>query len=108
MLKKEICFCFEIAIQTKIDDILKIDKELALGLSSPTGKVRIVAPMPGTTLVGIYLPTSTENKIESYRVLSTDPVKPVLSLPMFIVRTIALKIAGLFSNIAYLIYQKFE
>lgn len=37
-------------------DVVKLDKDLALALASPTGKVKIVAPLPDRNQIGLYLP----------------------------------------------------
>lgn len=54
--KDYIQFCLEIAVGTSLDDLLKHDKDLALALASPTGKVEFQAPIPGRSLVGINVP----------------------------------------------------
>lgn len=52
----DIEFALEIALGTRISDILALDKDLALGLAIPPDKLKIIAPIPGRSLIGIYLP----------------------------------------------------
>ena len=44
------------AIGTKLSKISALSNDLALALAAPTGQVRIEAPIPGRSLVGIELP----------------------------------------------------
>ena len=55
-LRDEYEFCLEIAIGTHLEKILSLRREIALALASPTGDVRIKAPIPGRVLIGVYLP----------------------------------------------------
>lgn len=54
--EKSVLFCLEMVVGTKIDELEKRQRELALALASPTGKIEIQAPIPGRSLVGIVLP----------------------------------------------------
>ena len=56
VLENEVEFCLEVALGANIKKIEKIDSTIAMALASPTGKVKIEAPIPGRTLVGIRLP----------------------------------------------------
>ena len=49
-------YCLEIVTGTKLEDIEKRGRELALALASSTGTVDIQAPIPGRALVGITVP----------------------------------------------------
>ncbi len=49
-------YCIEIEIGTTIEDVLKRQADIALALASPTGKVKIIAPVPNTHYIGINLP----------------------------------------------------
>lgn len=46
----------EIAVGTKVEDIFKRERDIALAVASPTGHVKIEAPIPGRSLVGITVP----------------------------------------------------
>ncbi len=54
--KNGIEYCLEIELGTSIVDLPKFDKDIALAVASPTGRVTIQAPIPGRPLVGIFVP----------------------------------------------------
>lgn len=56
VLENEVEFCLEVALGVNIKKIEKIDSTIAMALASPTGSVKIEAPIPGRTFVGIRLP----------------------------------------------------
>jgi S-DNA-T family DNA segregation ATPase FtsK/SpoIIIE len=66
--EKSVIFCLEMVVGTKIDEIEKRQRELALALASPTGKIGIQAPIPGRSLIGIELPYADPKHI---------PTKPI-------------------------------
>ncbi|MFH1895980.1 MAG: DNA translocase FtsK, partial [bacterium] len=49
-------YALEIAKGTKITKITNLANDLALALAAPTGAVRIEAPIPGRSLIGIEVP----------------------------------------------------
>lgn len=49
-------YALEIALGTKVSKITSLSSDLALALAAPTGQVRIEAPIPGRSLVGIEIP----------------------------------------------------
>lgn len=49
-------YALEIAVGTKLTKITALSNDLALALAAPTGAVRIEAPIPGRSLVGIEIP----------------------------------------------------
>lgn len=49
-------YALEVALGTKLSKITALERDLALALASPTGTIRIEAPIPGRSLVGIELP----------------------------------------------------
>lgn len=49
-------YALEIAAGTKIAKIANLQHDIALSLATPTGTVRIEAPIPGKSLVGIEVP----------------------------------------------------
>lgn len=49
-------YAIEITMGTKLAKITALGNDLALALATPTGTVRIEAPIPGRSLVGIELP----------------------------------------------------
>lgn len=49
-------YAIEVALGTKLSKITALERDLALALAAPTGTIRIEAPIPGRSLVGIELP----------------------------------------------------
>ncbi len=49
-------YAIEITMGTKLSKITALTNDLALALAAPTGQVRIEAPIPGRSLVGIEIP----------------------------------------------------
>ena len=49
-------YALEVALGTKLSKITTLERDLALSLAAPTGTIRIEAPIPGRSLVGIELP----------------------------------------------------
>lgn len=49
-------YALEITIGTKLSKITALANDLALALAAPTGQIRIEAPIPGRSLVGIEIP----------------------------------------------------
>jgi len=60
---------------TKITKIAALQYDLALALASPTGSVRIEAPMPGTHFIGIEVPNNTRTTVTFKEVFTSDPMK---------------------------------
>ncbi len=52
-------YAIEITMGTKLSKITSLGNDLALALAAPTGQVRIEAPIPGRSLVGIEIPNKT-------------------------------------------------
>ncbi|OGK44724.1 hypothetical protein A2957_00100 [Candidatus Roizmanbacteria bacterium RIFCSPLOWO2_01_FULL_38_11] len=59
--KDSICFSLEIAMGTKLDDVVALNKDIAIALAAPEGKVEIIAPEPGRALVGIIVKKRKES-----------------------------------------------
>lgn len=55
-LRFHVQYCIEIEGGTTVEEILKREVDLALALASPTGKIKIIAPVPNTRYIGINLP----------------------------------------------------
>lgn len=49
-------YFLELAIGTPIQDLLKLDRDIAIGLASPTGSIEIQAPIPNSSLIEITVP----------------------------------------------------
>lgn len=65
-------YALEIVMGTKLSKITALGNDLALALAAPTGQVRIEAPIPGRSLVGIEIP-NRRSEIVSLKRLLQDP-----------------------------------
>ncbi len=63
-------YALEIALGTKLTKITSLGNDIALALAAPTGAVRIEAPIPGKSLVGIEVPNLS---------LEVVPLKTILA-----------------------------
>src|SRR3990167_5900518 len=68
-------YAFEITTGTKLSRITALGNDLALALAAPTGQVRIEAPIPGRSLVGIEIPNRKPEIVT---------LKKLLSSPIFV------------------------
>jgi S-DNA-T family DNA segregation ATPase FtsK/SpoIIIE len=80
-------YALEITMGTKLSKITALGNDLALALAAPTGAVRIEAPIPGRSLVGIEIPNKKAEIVTLKRMLSspvftnnTDPIAVPLGL----------------------------
>lgn len=65
-------YALEIALGTKLSKITALQNDLALALAAPTGTVRIEAPIPGKSLVGIEIPNHSLEIVSLKSILSSD------------------------------------
>ena len=65
-------YALEISAGTKISKIANLQHDLALALATPTGTVRIEAPIPGKSLVGIEVPNRSLEIVGLKHVLASD------------------------------------
>lgn len=63
-------YALEIALGTKVSKITSLANDLALATEAPSGQIRIEAPIPGRSLVGIEIPN---------RSLEVVPLRTMLS-----------------------------
>lgn len=61
--KDYIEYCLEVTVGTRLDELEKHSRELALALASPTGKVKMIIPIPGRALVGIQVPKPSKEAL---------------------------------------------
>ncbi|MFC1622183.1 DNA translocase FtsK [Patescibacteria group bacterium] len=59
----------------KVAKISNLQYDLALALASPTGSVRIEAPIPGKALVGIEVPNKTRSIVRFKPLITSDIMK---------------------------------
>lgn len=75
-------YALEITMGTKLSRITALSNDLALALAATTGQVRIEAPIPGRSLVGIEIPNKKPEIVTLKRLLSTptfaDDTDPLL------------------------------
>ncbi len=78
-------YAIEIASGTKLSKITGLANDLALATEAPTGQVRIEAPIPGRSLVGIEVPNRSLELVGLKSILSSDAMqkaKSKLSVPL--------------------------
>ncbi len=67
-------YAIEVALGTKLSKITTLERDLALSLAAPTGTIRIEAPIPGRSLVGIELPNRSPEFVSLKKMLMSDPM----------------------------------
>jgi S-DNA-T family DNA segregation ATPase FtsK/SpoIIIE len=65
-------YAIEVALGTKLSKITALERDLALALAAPTGTIRIEAPIPGRSLVGIELPNRSPEFVNLRKMLESD------------------------------------
>ena len=60
-------FYIEVSLGTRLSELMKCDKDIAMALASPTGKIEIIAPVPGLALVKIRLPLANKKKTKNQK-----------------------------------------
>lgn len=65
-------YALEIPAGTKIAKIASLQHDIALALATPTGTVRIEAPIPGKSLVGIEVPNRSLEVVGLKKILLAD------------------------------------
>lgn len=68
-------YALEVALGTKLSKVMALSNDLALALAAPTGQIRIEAPIPGRSLVGIELPNRALEFVGLKRVLESDKMR---------------------------------
>jgi S-DNA-T family DNA segregation ATPase FtsK/SpoIIIE len=72
-------YAIEIALGTKLTKITSLANDIALALAAPTGTVRIEAPIPGKSLVGIEVPNITPEVVPLKTVLASGNMQKAKS-----------------------------
>ncbi len=72
-------YALEVALGTKLSKITALSNDLALALAAPTGQIRIEAPIPGRSLVGIELPNHSPEFVTLKKMLTSDSLKKTKS-----------------------------
>ena len=68
-------YALQVAIGTKLSKINALGSDLALALAAPTGQIRIEAPIPGRSLVGIEVPNRSAEFVNLRKVLEDNVIK---------------------------------
>ncbi len=64
---------------TKISKIAALQYDMALALASPTGSVRIEAPIPGKSLIGVEVPNNNRVTVSFKSLLTSESMKAMKS-----------------------------
>lgn len=76
-------YALSITMGTKLSRITGLSNDLALALAAPTGQVRIEAPIPGRSMVGIEIP-NIKPEIVTLKKLLADPVMTANNDPLLV------------------------
>ncbi|MDP2860453.1 MAG: DNA translocase FtsK, partial [bacterium] len=68
-------YALEIALGTKLSKVTALSTDLALALAAPTGQIRIEAPIPGRSLVGVEIPNRSLEFVSLKRMLTSEQMK---------------------------------
>jgi S-DNA-T family DNA segregation ATPase FtsK/SpoIIIE len=68
-------YALEVALGTKLSKITSLERDLALALAAPTGTIRIEAPIPGRSLVGIELPNRAPEFVSLKKLMESEMMK---------------------------------
>lgn len=68
-------YALEVALGTKLSKITALERDMALALAAPTGTIRIEAPIPGRSLVGIELPNRAPEFVSLRKIMESDAMK---------------------------------
>lgn len=68
-------YALEVALGTKLSKITGLERDLALALAAPTGTIRIEAPIPGRSLVGIELPNRAPEFVSLKKMMESDVMR---------------------------------
>jgi len=70
-------YAIDVALGTKLSKITSLTNNLALALAAPGGQIRIEAPIPGRSLVGIELPNHSAEFVTLKSILNGEQMKNV-------------------------------
>lgn len=68
-------YAIEIPMGIKLSKIVALQNDLALALATPTGNVRIEAPIPGKSLVGIEIPNISPEVVSLKNILAHESMR---------------------------------
>ena len=85
-------YALEVALGTKLAKIVSLSNDLAMALAAPGGQIRVEAPIPGKSLVGIEVPNRSLEVVPIRTILNSDALnqsKSKITVPL------GLDVAGL-------------
>lgn len=85
-------YALEVALGTKLAKILSLSNDLAMALAAPGGQIRVEAPIPGRSLVGIEVPNRSLEVVPIRTIMESDAMKNAKSK---ITVPLGLDVAGL-------------
>jgi len=68
-------YALNIALGTKLSKVTALATDLALALAAPTGQIRIEAPIPGRSLVGVEVPNRSLEIVGLKKMLSSEQMR---------------------------------
>lgn len=68
-------YALEVALGTKLAKIVNLGNDLAMALAAPGGQIRIEAPIPGRSLVGIEVPNRSLEIVPIRKIMDSDAMK---------------------------------
>ncbi len=68
-------YALEIALGTKVSKITSLTNDLALATEAPTGQIRIEAPIPGRSLIGIEIPNRSLEVVTLKTMLASNTMQ---------------------------------
>jgi S-DNA-T family DNA segregation ATPase FtsK/SpoIIIE len=68
-------YALNIALGTKLSKVTALSTDLALALAAPTGQIRIEAPIPGRSLVGVEVPNRSLEIVGLKKMLASDQMR---------------------------------
>lgn len=68
-------YALEVALGTKLAKILSLSNDLAMALAAPGGQIRVEAPIPGRSLVGIEVPNHSLEVVPIRKIIESEAMK---------------------------------
>jgi len=68
-------YAVEIAVGIKLSKVTSLQSDLALALAAPQGQIRIEAPIPGRSLVGLEIPNHSLEFVCMKKIMTSNEIK---------------------------------
>lgn len=68
-------YALEVALGTKLAKIMNLSNDLAMALAAPGGQIRVEAPIPGRSLVGIEVPNRSLEVVPIRKIIESEAMK---------------------------------